>query len=214
MDFDGKIKNCGPVDISTIKKKVQGLAPRAWKKDSIDRKFLAGSRPGNALFVITDMPHNYSGKSYDGMLNGMINVFLGGGWNLLNRPTMELIKDHVMPIYSDCLPIRIQYAELPPGKTIAPHNDRGILAEIHRLHVPLITHSGVNFYIENEQFFLEEGYLYELNNVKSHGVHNSSNIIRIHLLIDMIPKEKTDVLYHSSVDNLNNGKNFDDFFNA
>jgi hypothetical protein len=188
------------------------LAPRAWKKDSADRKILAGPRPGNALFVITDTPHNHSGKSYDEMLNGTINVFMGGGWNLLNRPTTELIKDFVMPAYSGCLPIRIQYAELPPGKIIAPHFDRGILAEIHRLHVPLVTHPGVKFFIENEQFFLEEGYLYELNNVKSHSVRNTSNVMRIHLLIDMISKDKTDVRYHSSVANMNNGKKFDDFF--
>ncbi len=80
--------------------------------------------------------------------------------------------------------------------------------------MPLITHTGVKFYIENEQFFLEEGYLYELNNVKSHAVRNTSNIMRIHLLIDMIPKEKSDVLYHSKVGNMNNGKNFDNFFSA
>ena len=214
MDFDGKVKNYGPVDISTIRKKVQGLAPRAWKKDSAGRKNLAGSRPGNALFIITDTPDKDTWKSYEGMLNGMIHVFLGGGWNLLNKPTMELIKNHVMPAYSGCLPIKVQYAELPPGKTIEPHRDGGILAEIHRLHVPLITHSGVKFFIENEQFFLEEGHLYELNNVKSHAVRNTSNVMRIHLLIDMIPKEKSDVLYHSKAGSLNNGKNFNEFFDA
>ncbi len=214
MDFDGGLKYHGPVEIADVKKKVKKLSSKAWGLDQGDRKKLAGDRPGNALFVMTDTPHNYSDRTMEGMEAGKIHVFRGGGWNLLHKLSMALIKDYVLPIYSNCLPMRVQYAQLPPGKDINHHYDVGILTEIHRLHVPIITNKGVEFHVERDKFYLEEGCLYELNNVKSHGVRNLSNHMRTHMMIDMVPLDKADIEYHDSPDDMSNGKTFEAYFNV
>jgi aspartyl/asparaginyl beta-hydroxylase (cupin superfamily) len=43
--------------------------------------------------------------------------------------------------------------------------------------------------VDEEKYFLLEGFVYELNNTKYHSVRNNSNEHRIHLIIDVIPNE-------------------------
>lgn len=83
--------------------------------------------------------------------------------------------------------MRVQLAELPPGAVITPHRDIGILSLIHRMHVPLVTHEQVSFIINGQRFFLAEGNLYDLNNAVVHSVENKSDVMRVHLMIDMLP---------------------------
>jgi len=98
-----------------------------------------------------------------------------------------LIESEILPVIPDCDVMRVQLAELPPGQIIAPHKDVGILALIHRMHIPIITHHDVKFIIDNQLFVLEEGVLYDLNNAVMHSVVNKSLVNRFHLLVDLLP---------------------------
>ena len=99
--------------------------------------------------------------------------------------------------------MRVQLAELPPGQIIAPHKDVGILALIHRMHIPIITHHDVKFIIDNQLFVLEEGVLYDLNNAVMHSVVNKSLVNRFHLLVDLLPHSDVTDLTTGAVNNAN-----------
>jgi hypothetical protein len=160
---------------------------------------LAGNRPGNAVFFYNDTPACLNRRPLDEARTGHINVL-----RYADRPlfaeVQSLIDVKVKPAFPDCDVMRVQLAELPPGSTIEPHRDTGILALIHRLHVPIVTHKGVIFYIGHEEFFLREGFLYDLNNVIVHAVRNTSEVMRVHLMIDMLPNTIARTRYFDSED--------------
>ena len=91
--------------------------------------------------------------------------------------------------------MRVQLATLPSGEEISPHRDLGILARIHRLHIPIITAQGFIF-VRRKRYFLEPAHLYELNNGVMHSVVNKSEVERVHLLVDMLPEEVGGINVH------------------
>lgn len=106
----------------------------------------------------------------------------------------ELEEIHkLLEEYADGKVIHAEIISMSPKSRIRMHKDRGdMLYLARRFHVPLKTNSQTFFIVEDEKFFLEEGRAYELNNVKYHGVRNNSDETRIHLIIDVIPKEYLD----------------------
>jgi len=83
--------------------------------------------------------------------------------------------------------IRAVLVNLPAGNYVKRHYDRSRETfKIHpRVHIPIITNPDVSFIIEDENFFMKQGTLYEINNNnKLHGVYNNSTQDRIHLILD------------------------------
>lgn len=76
---------------------------------------------------------------------------------------------------------------LPAGCVVAPHVDGPPLDRIHRCHLPLKTNAETLFTIGEEDFHLEFGVVYEINNQLMHSVHNNGKTSRIHLLVDVLP---------------------------
>ena len=114
----------------------------------------------------------------------------------LYETVTKIIKTQVKPFFMDAEPLRVQLASLPPGGVISTHRDIGILTKIHRLHIPIITKEGVNFFVRKNKYYLEPEHLYDLNNVFMHSVTNNSDINRIHLLIDMLPEKVGKISTH------------------
>ncbi len=82
----------------------------------------------------------------------------------------------------------VVFTKLPAGKIIHFHKDPGYyLSVVHRLHIPIFTNKNCLFLIGSDIFHMEEGILYEINNLMLHGVKNDGVTDRIHLIIDIIP---------------------------
>lgn len=200
MDLGKPLEEHGAVDITDLLAKVPHQTEQFWSSDRDNRVALAGDRPGNAVFFYNDAPTCIGGGSLREVLNtGFVNVL-----RYKSRPLFDevdaLIDREIQPKFPDCDRVRVQLAELPPGQVIEPHVDLGILTRIHRLHVPLITHEGVKFFVKRQPFFLEPGKLYDLNNAVNHSVENNSDVMRIHLLVDMLPNAIGRARYHDSED--------------
>lgn len=197
MDLGKPLVAYGDVDVSGLLPKLQALPPDFWGEDRANRVKLAGARPGNAVFYFNDAPSFVTRRTLPEAQSGSVNVL-----RYVRRPLFAeidaLIKQSIAPHFPSCDVMRVQLAELPPGEVIAPHRDLGILAAIHRLHVPLVTHPEVTFIIENKRFHLDVGKLYDLNNAVLHAVENKSNVMRIHLMVDMIPHSLARAVYHDS----------------
>lgn len=86
----------------------------------------------------------------------------------------------------------IQIAKMQGGGKILPHIDAGLgFVFSHRIHIPLITNENVIFKVDNENFYLSSGYIYEINNLKEHSVinNNSLDYFRIHIIFDYMSSE-------------------------
>lgn len=82
----------------------------------------------------------------------------------------------------------VRLLKLDAGAIIKEHRD----AELHfekgeiRLHIPVITHEEVEFYLNKERILMKEGQCWYMNFNLPHNINNKSNINRIHLVIDAV----------------------------
>lgn len=87
---------------------------------------------------------------------------------------------------------------IPPGMICPAHVDT---LQFHlnsrRLHIPIlnshlgnhITFERVNDLWKASQWHMEEGMLWELDNIRPHAVENTGNDWRINFIVDIMPKE-------------------------
>lgn len=197
MDLGRPFVTHRSVDVSSLSKRLATQPASFWEIDRETRETLARNRPGNSVFFYNDRPGFASRNVLREALTGTVNV-LRYSDRLLFEQVDAIIQTHIVPLFPECAPIRVQLAELGPGQVIRPHCDKGILTKIHRLHVPITTHEDVTFMFQGEPFHFEIGHLFELNNVAMHGVENNSDATRIHLLVDMLPKTFARAKYHDT----------------
>jgi len=187
MDIGQPLIDYGGIDAGDLRRKMLALPPEYWEADAASRTKVAGERPGNAVFFYNPMPPMVRRMILlEAKMSGKVSVLRYAGRPLF-KEIQALIEDHIQPLFPACDVIWAQLAELPPGGVIAPHCDQHILAQVHRLHVPLVTHDDVEFVIGGGAFHLAPDRLYDLNNVVTHAVYNRSNVMRVHLLVDMMP---------------------------
>lgn len=80
--------------------------------------------------------------------------------------------------------------KLLPDSDIIPHSDESsYLGVVRRHHIPLKTNEEVLFHIDGESVHMKVGECWEINNSKVHHVTNNSNEDRIHMIIDILPKQ-------------------------
>lgn len=185
MDLGVPLVEYGAVDIAALRAQMLALPADFWTIDEEARTTVAGDRPGGAVYFYNPRPPKVKRMALSEARTGFVSVL-----RYPDRPLfaeLEALVQAVRLHFPDGDVLRAQLAELPPGQVIAPHRDGNILALVHRLHVPIVTHPDVVFTIAEKDFFLETGHLYDLNNVVTHAVRNPSEVMRVHLLIDMLP---------------------------
>jgi len=113
---------------------------------------------------------------------------------------LVLVKDDFRePLLGECPGLARAIAELPsrvvdaclkrlgPGGFVHEHRDlvgaapMGVL----RLHVPIVTHPDVEFYVSGKRLFLRSGEAWILDTSYRHNVANRSGIQRVHLVVDL-----------------------------
>lgn len=81
---------------------------------------------------------------------------------------------------------RIIISRLPPGKTIAPHEDGGAVATYYtRYQMPLQSGPGCIFECEGEKVQMSGGEVWWFDNKRNHAVYNNSNTDRLAMIVDM-----------------------------
>jgi hypothetical protein len=81
-------------------------------------------------------------------------------------------------------PVRL--LRLSAGGVIREHRDQGLCMErgLARLHVPILTGSDVEFYLDNDRVSMAPGECWYLNFDLPHRVQNLGTTDRVHLVID------------------------------
>jgi hypothetical protein len=81
-------------------------------------------------------------------------------------------------------------AKLEPYGKIHMHQDGGeFLEQIHRIHIPIKTNPNCFYIVENVSVNMQIGNIYEIDNMRVHGVENKCDDYRVHLVVNLYPKE-------------------------
>lgn len=194
MDIGAPLVELGSIAIGALRDRLPALDEGLWTRDRASRTRFAGERPGDAIYFYNDEP-SFAGKLSlaEAAETGLVHVLRNADYPLFAE--VDAIVAAAAGHFSGCDVLRVQLARLPCGAQIARHRDGAILARIHRLHVPVATSPGVVFEIGEESFRLAEGVLYELNNVVPHAVRNDGPGDRVHLLIDLMPRDVARAAY-------------------
>lgn len=85
-----------------------------------------------------------------------------------------------------CPLLSVRLLKLNAGSMIKEHRDGELNFEKGeiRLHIPVRTHSDVEFILDYERIDLKEGECWYMNFNLLHKINNNSNVDRIHLVID------------------------------
>lgn len=179
MDFDGLIRELGPVDSSALREAILAQDDDAWREEQYRQRTYDVHRQTESIVLVfaelDDWPELVIRKM--------------PGWDHLADaavPVMhQIIEAHYPP---GGTVIRAMAAKLLTGGKISPHADshpsfhRG-----HRIHVPITTNSRVRFMIDGRPHRLKVGEAYEINNQKNHSVMNKGREDRITFIFDYVP---------------------------
>lgn len=173
MNFDGNFIARGVVDIGPLQAKVMAEPAEHWSDDGSRQRRFDVHRDTETIFLI-----------YDDDLRHVSTT---------RRECFAEYEPVVAPIFAKlsagiCASgwcVRCILTQLKPGGRIAPHVDSGFsLQRSHRVHVPIITGGHVEFQVGDEVRNLEEGCLWEINNMRTHSVVNRGSDPRVHLIVD------------------------------
>lgn len=91
----------------------------------------------------------------------------------------------------------VRLLQLAVGAEIKPHSDHCLGYEdgSFRLHIPIITNSGVEFILDGNRIIMNEGECWYIDANFIHSVANRGANDRIHLVIDGIRNDWTDQLF-------------------
>lgn len=96
----------------------------------------------------------------------------------------------------------VRLLQLAVGAEIKPHSDHDLGYEdgCFRLHIPIITNSGVEFILDGKRLIMNEGECWYIDANFTHSVANRGTQDRIHLVVDGIRNEWTDNMFYSEAD--------------
>lgn len=89
------------------------------------------------------------------------------------------------------VPGRAKIVDLPPGKRVYPHIDRGDYYRLHdRYHLVLQTTNGAVLKAGDETVHMRVGELWWFDNKQMHEAFNNGQGSRIHFIFDLLPRNR------------------------
>ena len=166
----------GSVNCLALTEKVLSLEEAAWSADSYRQTEYDVHAQTQSIILLF----------CDGWPD--IKVRRASGWDLLSAEAKPVIDQVVTKHYpSGGNLLRAMVTRLAPGRRIARHKDfHPSFSVAHRIHVPLVTNSGVEFVVGSEHVPPRAHFAFELNNLMTHYVINNGNSTRIHFIFDYV----------------------------
>jgi hypothetical protein len=178
-DFDGELKDLGPVDDQLLKPLDDKLAeqPELWLTADPNKPNRFEAFKGSTLHIVFQFPIDLRSHRQSAYAP------LWAEWQPVLEPLIA--RATVAYEYPQGRTTRIMLARLLAGQEIARHVDNSPAAAVpHKIHIPLATNAQVRFLIGDGDYFLPRGRAYEVNNRRPHEVRNRSESDRVHLIFD------------------------------
>lgn len=178
------VRRLGAVDIVALREAVLAIPETVWEAENADKpnRFDALDRTRHIVFRFVDGFRDWRG-SHDRPL--------WADWRHLLEP---VLAQAVAPYgYARGDFPRVMLARMAPGGVIKPHRDANPAAKWpHKIHVPLLTHERVVFYVDGVGYRFAEGEAVEVNNMGVHAVQNAGDSDRIHLIFEYYDLDQPD----------------------
>lgn len=175
MDIAENFNFVGAVDVSALRQQINTLDEMLWHQDGYRQRQYKIHQQTHTIPLLFDMDGRYIQPT--------------------RQPAFVIFEDNIKPILAaasrhlepDSYLLRLLLTRLPAGTQIGLHQDKGsTLRFAHRMHVAVITHPDVIFQVGDEQRNLAAGEIWEINNCRTHGVTNFSDVNRVHLIMDWV----------------------------
>lgn len=174
MRFEGRLRLLGRAPVVPLLELLPSISEAVWLHDPFRQQAFKVHRQTRSL-IFRHIPGDDPAACFD------LPPWLA--WRKMLEPVLAAITAACGPGRA----CRIMLASLPASREIIPHRDHGPAYErTRRIHVPLQTDPRVRFAIDGEDFYLEAGGIYEVNNMLEHGVVNGSEVDRVHLIVDYL----------------------------
>ncbi|MBL0145738.1 MAG: aspartyl/asparaginyl beta-hydroxylase domain-containing protein [Chitinophagaceae bacterium] len=149
---------------------------------------------GNTLWKL-----HYQVKHYNGEWSAVpLRSINGETGNVLISPVEDATLYKDTALLNDCPYLKqvlkkfecnlmaVRLLKLTAGTQIHEHKDADLCIEegLVRFHIPVITNTEIDFYLQGEKMVLQEGECWYMNFNLPHSLHNKSKTDRIHLVID------------------------------
>jgi len=176
------IKQLGTIDIARLRDEVLAIPQEIWDRENAGKpnRFEALDKTQHIVFRFVDK--------------------LGDWRQSHNRPMWEEWKGLLEPVLAKATAPygyasggfpRIMLARMAPGGIIHPHKDESPSAKWpHKIHVPLLTNPGVQFFVDPTSYHFPVGEAVEVNNLGVHAVANRGETDRIHLIFEYFDRDQ------------------------
>jgi hypothetical protein len=192
MNFAQDAQKLGRFDISALRAVVAQYDDDMWSADGRRQADFRAHASTQSLKLIGDADFRHTNPTVHALFHEL---------EAHVRPLMDHIRGsylqtlrqrRVAEIHGPGYFIRALLTRLPAGAEIKPHIDEGeSLKRCHRIHVPVITNEKAWFYVGALKFHMPEGEMWEINNRRTHAVHNGGDAARIHLIMDYVQPGET-----------------------
>jgi len=165
----------------------------------------------DALNSMNWQPH-YQVKHYEGEWNAIpLRSIAGKVDDIIISPTEN--RDYRDTVLLDSSPYlqqvlqnfkcplqAVRLLKLNAGSIIKEHRDAELNFERGeiRLHIPVRTHTDVEFLLDKEKMHLKEGECWYMNFNLPHAIHNKSYINRVHLVVDAVVNDWVKEIFASA----------------
>jgi hypothetical protein len=164
----------------------------------------------NALSAPQWLPH-YQVKHYVGEWSAIPLRSIGGkADDVIISPTDN--RDYRNTVFLDNSPYlqkvlqtfqcplqAVRLLKLNAGSIIKEHRDAELNFENGeiRLHIPVLTHPDVEFFLDKERLTLQVGECWYMNFNLLHAINNNSPVNRVHLVIDAVVNDWVTAIFNS-----------------
>lgn len=187
MNFKGDLKKLGTCDIAPVVDRLLSKGDEIWTRSTWRQEQFEAHTHTQAIDLIFDRDGRHQNPTTQDAFYEFEDVLrpvlakIANHYN--NSPTGRRLKKKNGPGYF----VRVIFTKLLPGGIIPPHGDDGFsLMHAHRVHVPLISDGMTEFTVGNTTRALGVGEIWEINNRKTHSVHNKGENARVHMIADWV----------------------------
>lgn len=157
-----------------------------------------------ARLPVQEWPAHFNTEYHDGGWSGVALISADGDLARLYAGPSDNGRGVATPLLAQCpamqaamssLPFSIQSARLlrmAPGTAIREHRDYGLGLDegLVRLHIPIVSHPDVEFYLDGVRVPMGEGECWYLDFGLPHRVQNHSAHERVHLVMDCVVDDR------------------------
>lgn len=155
-------------------------------------------------FLDNYIPANYNGQKYIlplRSIDGRVDIPVSAPNAANQYENTEILAE--CPYFQEvintfkCEKEAVRLMSLPPGAIMNTHTDLycGYEDGVFRIHVPIVTNDDVMFILNDKVLQMKAGEVWYTNVNLPHSVKNLGNTKRVHLVIDCIRNEWSDVLF-------------------